>query len=189
MERSLAIGDFTLSSGARSSFYVDCRQTTMSAEGQFLLGHLGFQVVRDHYPDVRWVGGLTLGADPISYSIAHRSWIEGHPIEAFTVRKGRKQHGTSRKIEGGLPRGVAVVVVEDTLTSGNSALEAVAALREHDATVHAVLVVVDREEGGREALRADGLEVLPLFTAAELLEVSRQAVPDQPARGPLVDEP
>jgi orotate phosphoribosyltransferase len=169
VERSLALGDFTLSSGARSPYYVDARRTTMSAEGQALVGALGYQRLREIAPDVRWVGGLTLGADPIANAIAHRSWQEGVPVDAFTVRKAAKDHGTARRIEGGLPPGVPVLVVEDTLTSGGSALEAVSALRFHGAEVKGVLALVDREAGGVEALREAGLRVSVIFTAAELL--------------------
>jgi orotate phosphoribosyltransferase len=169
VERSLALGDFTLSSGARSSYYVDARRTTMSAEGQSLVGILGYQRLRELVPTVRWVGGLTLGADPISNAIAHQSWQEGDPIDAFTVRKAAKDHGTGRRIEGGLPPGAPVLVVEDTLTSGASALEAVSALRFHGADVKGVLALVDREAGGVDALQEAGLRVSVIFTAAELL--------------------
>jgi orotate phosphoribosyltransferase len=147
----------------------------MSAEGQYLVGQLGFQVLRAQYPEVRWVGGLTLGADPIAYAVAHRSWLEEDPIDAFTVRKQAKSYGTGRRIEGGLPTGVSVVAVEDTLTSGSSALDAVAALEEHGVEVRAVFTLIDRGAGGAEAVRDAGYPLLTLFTAAELLEVSRHA--------------
>jgi orotate phosphoribosyltransferase len=169
VERSLALGDFTLSSGARSSYYVDARRTTMSAEGQSLVGVLGYHRLRELAPTVRWVGGLTLGADPIANAIAHQSWQQADPIDAFTVRKAAKDHGTGRRIEGGLPPGAPVLVVEDTLTSGVSALEAVSVLRFHGAEVKGVLALVDREAGGVDALREAGLRVSVIFTAAELL--------------------
>jgi orotate phosphoribosyltransferase len=172
VERSLSLGDFTLASGARSSYYIDARLTTMSAEGQFLLGLLGFEALRDRFPEARWVGGLTLGADPISYAIAHRSWLEGDPVQAFTVRKQPKTHGSARRVEGGLPSGVPVVVIEDTLTSGGSSLEAVSALQSHGAEVQGVWTVVDREAGGRERLEDAGIPLFSLFTATELLSAA-----------------
>ena len=150
VERSLAFGDFTLSSGARSSYYIDARLTTMSAEGQLLIGLVGFAAVREHWPEAGWVGGLTLGADPVAYAIAHRSSLEGARVDAFTVRKKPKEHGSGRRIEGGPPTGARVVVIEDTLTTGASALEAVTAVQQEGITVLGVLTIVDRQVGGLE---------------------------------------
>ena len=176
LKRSLVMGNFTLSSGVRSSYYVDCRKTTMSAEGQFLVGQVAFQALREREPTVCWVGGLTLGADPVAYAIAQRSWMEGDPIEAFTIRKQTKTHGTAQRIEGGLPSGVSVIVVEDTLTSGASALQAIEVLEDHEATVLGVLALVDRDAGGGDAIRAAGYPLITLFTAAELLQASAHPV-------------
>lgn len=170
VERSLRTGEFTLSSGARSSYYIDARTTTMSAEGQALIGQVALDVIRAAAPGTQWVGGLTLGSDPIAYAVAHRSWLSGDPVDAFTIRKAPKDHGTGRRIEGGLPADARVFVVEDTLTSGRSALEAVSVLEEFGATVLGVLVLVDREEGGRAAIEARGYETSALFTASELLD-------------------
>ena len=99
-ERSFRIGDFTLASGRKSRYYVDARMTTLSAEGQALIGALGLQAIdsAELKPDA--VGGLTMGADPIAYAIAHRSFLDGRPIDAFTVRKQPKDHGVGRQIEG-----------------------------------------------------------------------------------------
>lgn len=170
--RSLRLGDFTLSSGARSSYYIDARTTTMSAEGQSLIGEVGLAAVREAAVGAQWVGGLTLGSDPIAYAIAHRSWLAGTPIDAFTIRKKPKDHGTGRRIEGGVPTGAQTFVVEDTLTSGKSALEAVSVLEEFGATVLGVLTLVDREEGGRAAIEAHGYGVTALFSASELLKAA-----------------
>jgi orotate phosphoribosyltransferase len=169
IERSLERGDFVLASGARSTYYFDARKTLFSAEGQFLLGHVALEALRQRGLSPVWVGGLTMGADPIAFAIAHRSWIEGSPIQAFSVRKEPKGHGTGSQIEGGLPAGAEVVVLEDTLTSGGSSLRAIQALREHGVHVLAALTVVDREAGGREALEAEGVPLISLYTAAELL--------------------
>ena len=148
----------------------------MSAEGQFLVGQVAFQALREQEPSVCWVGGLTLGADPVAYAIAQRSWMEGDPIEAFTIRKQPKTHGTGQRIEGGLPSGVSVMVVEDTLTSGKSALQAIKVLEDHEDTVLGVLALVDRGAGGAEVVRAAGYPLITLFTAAELLKASGHSV-------------
>ena len=117
VERSVRLGDFTLSSGARSSYYVDARPTTMSAEGQFLIGKLGWELVRDRAALATHVGGPTMGADPVAFAIAHRSWLEGRRLDAFSVRKHAKGHGLNQLVEGGLPEGAQCVVVEDSMTT------------------------------------------------------------------------
>lgn len=173
VERSLEVGDFTLSSGARSPYYVDARRTTMSARGQMLVGRVALTLVRESGLEPTHVGGLTLGADPVTYAVAHASALQGEgPLDGFTVRKEAKDHGTGRRIEGGLPSDARALVVEDTMTTGSSAVAAVRAVREHGAEVVGVLVLVDREEGGRERLEAEGLPVVVAFTAAELLEAA-----------------
>lgn len=163
VERSFQEGDFTLASGRRSRFYIDCRTTTMHAEGQVLLGSVGLDALEEAgiEPDV--IGGLTMGADPISYAIAAESWRRGRPIHAFSVRKRPKRHGTGQRIEGCFERGARTVVVEDVITTGGSALQACEAVRQEGGTVLAVLAAVDRQEGGREAIEGDGHRVLTLF--------------------------
>ncbi|WP_373065128.1 orotate phosphoribosyltransferase [Gemmatimonas sp.] len=173
-ERSAKRGDFVLASGRRSSLYVDCRLTTMSPEGQVLIGRAALAALRDSGWPVDAVGGLTLGADPISYAIAHTSALEaeagtGGLVRSFTVRKEAKQHGTGKLIEGPFQRGDQVVVVEDVITTGGSALKAVEAIRAAGGRILGVLALVDREEGGREALEAAGLKVISLVTASDLL--------------------
>lgn len=170
----MRVGDFTLASGARSSYYVDARRTTMSAEGQFLVGHLAYTIVGESGLDVTHVGGLTMGADPVAYALAHRSWLEGRPLDAFSVRKKAKEHGTGQRVEGGLPSGARCLVIEDSMTTGSSAAAAVAALREAGAVVVAVFTLVDRQEGGTERIGAEGLPVLSAFTGPELLEAARE---------------
>jgi orotate phosphoribosyltransferase len=170
-ERSFRVGDFTLASGAKSRYYVDARTTTLSAEGQALIGTLGLQMLADASVTPDAVGGLTMGADPIAYAIAHRSFLDGRPIDAFTVRKQPKDHGTARLVEGCLELGQRAVIVEDVVTSGDSALRAASAARDAGAAVVGVLCVVDREQGGRERLAKEGLPLVALFTASELLGV------------------
>lgn len=172
--KSAKRGDFVLASGRRSSLYVDCRLTTMSPEGQLLIGRAGLAALRDTGWLVDAVGGLTLGADPIAYAIAHTSALAAERgtdvmVRAFTVRKEAKQHGTGKLIEGPFERGDRVVVVEDVITTGGSALKAVEAVRAAGGVVTGVLALVDREEGGREALEAAGLAVRALVPASALL--------------------
>lgn len=168
-ERSLQAGDFVLASGRRSAYYIDCRRTTMHAEGLALIGALGLAAIRrlGWAPDA--VGGLTLGADPVAYALARASVDAPPQVHAFTVRKAVKAHGAARRIEGCFVPGARVVVVEDVITTGGSALEAVRAIRAERGVVVGVLAVVDREEGGCEALGQEGLPVHALIVAGELL--------------------
>ena len=167
--RSVLYGDFLLASGRRSPYYVDCRRTTMHAEGLALIGDLGLAAIRAAGWDPRVVGGLTLGADPVAYAIARATATEPAHIHAFTVRKAAKTHGARTRIEGCFEAGATAVVVEDVVTTGTSALEAAAVVREAGGAVCGVLAVVDREEGGREAIERQGLTVHSLFRLRELL--------------------
>ena len=169
LERSFRVGDFVLSSGARSRFYIDCRTTTTHAEGQAVVGRLGLLALRRAGLRPDSVGGLTLGADPVAYAIAHASWLAGDPVHAFTVRKEPKAHGTGKRVEGCFQAGNRVVVVEDVITTGGSALRAIDAVEAEGGTVIAVLSLVDREEGGREAIEARGYPVHALVGVGELL--------------------
>ena len=168
-QRSVAFGDFTLASGAKSDWYIDCRLTTMSAQGQILIGRLGLEAIRAAGWVPRSVGGLTMGADPVSYAIAAASATRHmEPIDAFSVRKEAKQHGTGRRIEGNFAAGDAVVVIEDVITSGGSALQAIDAVRAEGGDVLGVLAVVDREAGGVEKIEAVGVKCVTLVKASEL---------------------
>jgi orotate phosphoribosyltransferase len=169
--RSARRGDFTLASGKRSSLYIDARLTTMSPEGLALIGPLALETIRDAGWPVDSAGGLTLGADPISYAIAYASALEGNGplVRAFTVRKEAKTHGTGKLIEGPFNAGDRVVVVEDVITTGGSALKAIDAIRAAGATISGVIALVDREEGGREAIEKTGLPVRALATAAAIV--------------------
>lgn len=141
----------------------------MSPDGLALIGPLGLQALRSSGWQVNAVGGLTLGADPVSYAIAYASAVAGTPVRAFTVRKEAKAHGTGRLIEGPFHAGDRVAVVEDVITTGGSALRAVEAVRAAGGVVAGVLALVDREEGGREALEGTGLPVLALTCATEIV--------------------
>ena len=168
LERSVQRGHFVLASGRRSSYYIDCRLTTMSAEGMVLVGRMGWAAIESAAWQPRGIGGLTLGADPVAYAIAAASFLDGRPVDAFTVRKEPKGHGTKRLIEGNFHSGDPVVVVEDVITSGDSAARAAAAVEEAGGSVLGILAVVDREQGGRETLEAQGRRVVALTNASEL---------------------
>ena len=173
-ERSAKRGRFTLASGRESEFYVDCRLTTMSPEGLVLVGPRGLAALDDAGWNVDSVGGLTLGADPVSYAIAYASALRaaalaGRPVRAFTVRKEAKQHGTGKLIEGPFRAGDRVAVIEDVITTGGSAKKAIAAVRAAGGEVVGVLALVDREEGGREAIEREGVPVRALVRASDIL--------------------
>ena len=167
--RSARRGNFTLASGRQSSLYIDARLTTMTPEGQRLIGRLGLEAIQDAAWQPDAVGGLTLGADPIAYAICHSSAETDLPVRAFTVRKEPKAHGTGKQVEGPLARGDRVVIVEDVITTGGSAARAVEAVTREGAIPVGILALVDREEGGREKLESLGLRVLALTTVTEIL--------------------
>jgi orotate phosphoribosyltransferase len=167
-ERSVSLGDFLLSSGQRSTYYIDARKTTMSAEGQHLIGRLGLGAIRAAGWKPVAVGGLTMGADPVAYAIAHTSLEAPPQIQAFSVRKATKDHGTRKRIEGNFSAGDPVVIIEDVITSGGSAAQAINVVTEAGGRILGVLAVVDREQGGREALLARGIDVVALTTTSEL---------------------
>jgi orotate phosphoribosyltransferase len=168
-ERSARRGHFTLASGRQSTLYIDARLTTMSPDGLALIGPLALGALHASGWQVNSVGGLTLGADPVSYAIAYASAVAGTPLRAFTVRKEAKTHGTGQLIEGPFHKGDRVAVVEDVITTGGSALRAVEAIRTAGGIVAGVLALVDREEGGREALEGAGLPVLTLACASDIV--------------------
>jgi orotate phosphoribosyltransferase len=172
--RSARHGEFTLASGRRSNLYIDARLTTMHPEGLSLIGPAGLAAIRASAwgRDVTAVGGLTLGADPIAYAISYASALETptQVVRAFTVRKEAKTHGTGKLIEGPFETGDRVAIVEDVITTGGSARRAVEAVRVAGGIVAGVLALVDREEGGREALESEGLNVEVLVRARDVVK-------------------
>ena len=173
LERSVRTGEFVLASGAKSDYYIDARTTTMSAEGQRLVGLVALEAVRAKGLEPTHVGGLTMGADPLAYAIAHRSALEGRPIDGFSVRKQAKDHGTGQRVEGGVPRGARCLVVEDTMTTGRSSLEAVEAVRAHGAEVVGVLALVNRSSEAAAIYEREGIPLVWIFTGEELLRAAR----------------
>jgi orotate phosphoribosyltransferase len=169
-ERSTKRGRFTLASGKQSEYYIDARLTTMSPEGLSLIGRIALSRLRASGWTVDSVGGLTLGADPISYAISYASAESPQPLRAFTVRKEPKAHGTGKTIEGPFRSKDRVAVIEDVITTGGSALRAIEAVRAESGTVLGVLALVDREEGGRQAIEATGVPVISIVAASEIIE-------------------
>ncbi len=171
-----------LASGKESDFYVDCKRTALTAEGHALVGRLLLDRIRRLQPPPRGVGGLTLGADPLASAVAMTSWLEyevwraqGQPpatIDSFIVRKEPKGHGTGQWIEGRttIPDGSRVAVLEDVVTSGGSALKAIERCRAEKLEVVGCFALVDRIEGGREAIEAQGVPLDSLFTRKDFLE-------------------
>ncbi|HET7614402.1 MAG TPA: orotate phosphoribosyltransferase [Gemmatimonadaceae bacterium] len=168
-QRSVKQGIFTLASGKQSRWYIDARLTTMSPEGLALIGPLALARLDESGWMVDAVGGLTLGADPISYAISYASARSPKPLRAFTVRKEPKSHGTGRRIEGPFSEGDRVAVIEDVITTGGSALRAIEAVQAAKGTVGGVLALVDRDEGGRQTIEKAGVAVISLVTAGELV--------------------
>ncbi len=168
-ERSLKRGSFTLASGRTSDIYIDVRLTTLSPEGMRLIGPLACQAMREKQWNVNSIGGLTMGADPIACAMSYASMDYPPPLRAFTVRKEVKSHGARRLIEGPFYPGDHVVIVEDVITTGASALRAAEAVQKEGGIISGVLAVVDREEGGRSQVEAAGFETIVLVAVSDLL--------------------
>ncbi len=165
-ERSFAKKKVVLSSGRESNFYIDCKKTVLTAEGHVLVGRELFRLIREKAPDAVAAGGLTMGADPLASSVALTSFLEGHPLNAFYVRKEPKGHGTGQWIEGleALGSDGRVAIVEDVVTTGASTIKAIERARAEGLMPLGAFALVDREEGGREAIEATGVKVHSLFT-------------------------
>ena len=172
-ERGLVRGDFTLASGAKSTYFFDLKMVTLSAEGAYLAGRLVFDLLRDSGIDA--VGGLTLGADPIVAAVALVSHMEGEPIPAFIVRGEMKEHGTQKAIEGYVPqRGSSVAIVEDVITKGGSTLKAIKAVEEAGCRVAKVVALLDRHQGGSDELHRRGYDFTAILHADVTGEISTE---------------
>ncbi|MBI3973940.1 MAG: orotate phosphoribosyltransferase [Chloroflexi bacterium] len=172
-------GTYTLSSGAVSDLYIDCRVVTTLPRGMKLIGALMLDAVAD-LEDVKGVGGMAVGADPISAAVAMSSADTPHEIPMFFVRKEAKGHGLQKRIDGAFPQEprAKVMVVDDVITKGGSVLQAIEAVEgETQGKVACVVVIIDREEGGADMLRERGYDVRALFTRKDF-------VPDEAERRP-----
>jgi orotate phosphoribosyltransferase len=157
-----------LKSGRESHFYVDCRTASTHPEGAFLIAELILELIEGQ--DVAAIGGPTLGADPIVGAICYASYCHNRPLDGFIVRKAAKEHGKGKAIEGRLPEGGKVVVVEDVITTGGSVLAAVRQVEDAGAEVTRIIALVDRQEGGREAIEEAGYPFTAIYTREELTE-------------------
>ncbi len=169
-EKSFQKREVVLSSGKKSNFYIDCKQASLTAEGHALIGQLFCAAIAKHAPEAEAVGGLTLGADPLASAVAMASYLGGRPLDAFLIRKEAKGHGTEQYLEGmsNLREGMPVVILEDVVTTGASTIKAIE--RAKAAGLHVVLAItlVDRDEGGREAVEAHA-PLLALYTRHDFL--------------------
>jgi len=179
---SFKLGDFTLASGQKSDYYIDCRTTTLHAEGGRLSGLVFYDLIRERFPQAEAVGGLTMGADPLVSNTASASaWhalqqgqdpanMATKLMQGFLVRKAEKNHGTGRRIEGFLKQGAQVIIVDDVCTTGGSTITAIEAARESGMNVAGVLCLVDREQGGRANIEAAaaGAPFISVFTATDV---------------------
>ncbi len=167
-DNSILHGKFTLSSGKESNYYIDARLSTLHPEGLYLIGKIFLDEIYKN-PEIGVVGGPTMGADPIVGSIISLSYQFGNPLKGFIVRKGEKDHGTGKLIEGNLSSGDKVAIVEDVATTGASIIRSMEAAEKVGAGVEKVLVIVDRKEGAREKLEDMGYEFFSIFEIEELL--------------------
>jgi orotate phosphoribosyltransferase len=174
--KSLVRGEFTLSSGKKSNYYMDCKLTTLDPEGALLTGYCILEMLDELGVKPDAIGGLSMGADPLVTAAGVVSAIEKRPLPGFLVRKKAKEHGRQKQLEGmENPRGKKVVIVDEVCTTGGSTAEAIEAAEREGCEVVAVISLVDREEGGSEMLRAK-YKYRSIFTARELLtEDSRPA--------------
>jgi len=175
-EKSFFTGDFTLASGKKSNYYIDCRLTTLDPEGACLVGAAIRKAVNDKCEEmgisIDSIGGLTLGADPIALSASMASYQgeDDKTLKPFVVRKAPKEHGKGKQIEGGFKEGDSVVALDDVITTGGSTLKAIEAIENEGGKVEFVLVLVDRQEGGKEIIEESGYKVFSLFTRDELFK-------------------
>ena len=159
---------FKLVSGRMSRFYVNCKPVTLCARGLFLAGHLLFEAIKDD--KVTAVGGLTFGADPLAVATAFASELNAQPINAFSIRKTRKDHGMVRWIEGDIHPGERVAIIDDVATTGGSTIKAIERARAEGLEVAKAVIFVDRQEGGLENIRGHVSNVSSIITRDELME-------------------
>ena len=159
---------YKLVSGRMSQFYVNCKPVTLCARGMFLAGHLLFEEIKDE--DVTGVGGLTFGADPLAVATAFASELKARPINAFSIRKTRKDHGMIRWIEGDIQPGERVAIIDDVATTGGSTIKAIERARSEGLDVVRAVIFVDRQEGGLDNIRQHVTNVSSIVTRDELME-------------------
>lgn len=174
MEKSYREGEFTLASGKKSDYYFDCRVSALSAEGSWLIGTL-FNNMLSKYPNIKGIGGMTLGADPLITAITVISHEQNRPLHGLIVRKEAKGHGTGQFVEGlgNFNKNDEVAMVEDVVTTGASLLKACKHVQEAGLKIKTLCTILDREEGGKENIEKAGFELQALFTRKELLHLAK----------------
>jgi orotate phosphoribosyltransferase len=175
LEKSFKYSDepiFKLASGKLSNYYIDCRKTTHSSEGKYLIGNIIYDMIKDL--DVQAIGGLTMGADPVSCAVSYASFINKQNIASFSIRKERKEHGLKKVIEGDVKKGDRVIIVEDVITTGGSTIKAIESAQNEGLEVVKVIALVDREEGGREEVLKHVPDVKSICTKSELMEAYKK---------------
>jgi len=178
-KQALEFGDFTLASGKKASYYLDCRKVTLDARGAQLIGSGMLGLLADQVPDL--VGGMVIGADPITAAILTLAGGKGIALRGIMVRKEPKDHGTGKFVEGPYQEGEELVIVEDVVTTGSSSLQAIERCEAVGLIVKRVLAIVDRLEGGREAFEQRGYELTTLLTTKDFGIKNRiEAISDQP---------
>ena len=171
MEKSYREGSFVLASGKKSDFYFDCRVTSLSAEGSWLIGSLFNDLLKNLA--IAGVGGMTMGADPLVSAVTVISWSQGRPLNGLLVRKQAKGHGTGQFVEGlgNFSQGDSVAMLEDVVTTGGSLLTACARVADCGLRIAGCCAILDRQEGGREAIAEAGYNLISLYTRQELVEL------------------
>ncbi len=167
-EKSILRGDFTLTSGKKSTYYIDARLTTLDAEGVNLIGKIFLEEIKKD-SSITVIGGPTMGADPIVGSVLALSQEDGYPLPGFLVRKEEKGHGTGKLVEGNLKSDDVVAMFEDVVTTGGSVIKAINAVRNTGAEVSKLLVIVDREEGAKSKFEEMGVQFFSIFKISDLL--------------------
>ena len=159
---------FALASGQKSNYYFNCKATSLDPEGLFLIGNIFFERIKGHKIDA--IGGLTMGADPIAVATSLISYQNEQPLKAFCIRKEPKKHGLQLWIEGNLKEKDNVIIIEDVITTGGSAIKAIQRAKESNVNVVSAIALIDREEGGREAIEQLGVPVESIFTRSDIME-------------------
>ena len=160
--------DFLLASGQKSNYYFNCKATSLDSEGLFLIGNVFFERIKGHQIDA--IGGLTMGADPIAIATSLISHNEEQPTKAFCIRKEPKTHGLKLWIEGNVNENDNVIIIEDVITTGGSAIKAIQRAQESGLNVVSAIALIDREEGGKEAIEQMGISIESIFTKTDIME-------------------
>lgn len=174
--KSYKEGNFTLTSGKKSDYYFDCKQTALHPEGGYLIGKLFLNLIIESDMNIKGVGGMTLGADPLVSAVTVVSYLDGHPLPGFIIRKKAKGHGTNSFLEGmaNFKTGDRVCLLEDVVTTGGTLLTACERVQDAGLEIMGIICVLDREEGGRENITDAGFELTSIFTRKELLHAAKR---------------